>query len=174
MGRFPGLQLPTDSPRVQLQNKVGWNGERSRDDADFYTVGYSGRHTDDVLHALTVAGVSALVDVRHTPISMYKPDFSKRNLIRHLEAHGIEYVHFPDLGIPRDVRALVVGKPNRDDLWEWYDANVAESFAANLHRFFNATDHPVAMMCTELDPTACHRHRLCLALERKGLRGFDL
>jgi hypothetical protein len=29
-------------------------------------------------------------------------------------------------------------------------------------------------MCTELDPQECHRHRLCLALEHMGLRGFDL
>ena len=39
---------------------------------------------------------------------------------------------------------------------------------------FGVADHPVAFMCVELDPTACHRHRLSLALEEQGLRGFDL
>jgi hypothetical protein len=29
-------------------------------------------------------------------------------------------------------------------------------------------------MCVEIDPHECHRHRLSAALERKGLRGFDL
>jgi hypothetical protein len=30
------------------------------------------------------------------------------------------------------------------------------------------------MMCMEADPVECHRHRLFLALEKQGLRGFDL
>ena len=33
---------------------------------------------------------------------------------------------------------------------------------------------PLALMCVELDPHECHRHRLCLALERAGYRSFDL
>jgi hypothetical protein len=33
---------------------------------------------------------------------------------------------------------------------------------------------PVAMMCMECDPTECHRHRIFIALEEQGLRGFDL
>jgi hypothetical protein len=42
-----------------------------------------------------------------------------------------------------------------------------------LHRFLNL-DHPVAMMCVECDPTECHRHRIFMALENQGLRGFDI
>ena len=44
----------------------------------------------------------------------------------------------------------------------------------NLHHFLNSVDHPAALMCVETDPTECHRHRLCIALEGLGLRGFDL
>jgi hypothetical protein len=106
---------------------------------------------------------------------MYRPEFSKGNLQRFLADHGIEYAHAGHLGVPRDVRALAMDTGSRDVIWDWYDVNVAgPMMGRNLHWFFNAVEHPVALMCTELDPTACHRHRLCLALERRHLRGFDL
>ena len=85
------------------------------------------------------------------------------------------YFHAGHLGVPRTVRALAVGQNGREIIWDWYDKNVASPIMGhNLHWFFNAVDHPIALMCTELDPTACHRHRLSLALERWQLKGFDL
>lgn len=44
----------------------------------------------------------------------------------------------------------------------------------NLDGVIKALKQPAAFMCSEYDPTACHRHRLFLALERTGLRGYDL
>lgn len=175
MGRTTSLHLPTNPLPIQLSNKTLWNDGRSIEEADFYTIGYSGRTIDEVLELLTKAGVSTVVDIRHTPVSMYKPDFSKAKLVKHLAWHGIQYAHFGELGIPRDIRGLAVGQPTRDVLWDWYDRNVVRYYVGrNLDRFLNTADHPVALMCTEIDPTACHRHRLHLALERHGLRGFDL
>jgi len=169
------LALPTDSVRVQVKNKAAWNEVRSQEAADFYTISYAGRTVDDVICALRLAGVMTLVDVRHAPVSMYKPEFSKANLRRHLEESGFRYLHLPEWGIPREIRSLAIGKADRADLWEWYDRNVAECYIGqNLHYFLNFADHPVALMCLETDPTSCHRHRLGLALERLGMRGFDL
>jgi uncharacterized protein (DUF488 family) len=165
--------MPTDPVRVQIQKKRIWNDQREKSTADFFTVGYSGRTIDDFLDALKDAGVRCVFDVRHTPVSMYKPDFSKSNLQRHLAAELIDYVHMPDLGVPRDIRSKTIGHKDRAAIWEWYDAHVAEQFCGNLHRFFNSADHPIAFMCTEIDPTSCHRHRLALALEKNGLKGFD-
>ena len=160
---------------MQTQNQLNWNQERSSDTADFYTIGYSGRSIHEFICSLTEAGVACLVDVREFPVSMFKPAFSKRNLRSSLEAIGIEYLHAPDVGVPRDIRALAIGKHDRSDIWEWYDAHVIPEIAGkNLTRFFNAFQHPVALMCVELDPTACHRHRIALALESAGLRSFDL
>lgn len=175
MSQIRPLALPSDPASVQRQNKARWNEARSQESADFYTIGYAGRTIGDVIEALHTTGVTTLIDVRHAPVSMYKPDFSKTNLQRHLEAAGVLYLHFPHLGIPREIRSLAIGKESRDDLWEWYDRCVVDQFIGNnLHYFLNAADHPVALMCLETDPTSCHRHRLGLALERLGLRGFDL
>lgn len=153
---------------------MAWNELRSREDADFFTIGYSGRSKEGFLEALLEASVSTLVDVRANPVSLYKPDFSKRNLERFLADNGIDYWHQPELGVPRDVRGMAVEAASRKLIWDWYDAKVAQPLAANLHWFFNALEHPVALMCTEVDPQSCHRHRLTLALEAKRLRGFEL
>jgi uncharacterized protein (DUF488 family) len=168
------LKLPTDPIAVQTSNKCEWNAIRSIDAADFYTVGYAGRTINDFIAVLQSAGVSTVIDVRQFAVSMYKPDFSKRNLQASLRSVEIDYLHIPEWGVPREVRSLAQGEPGRERIWAWYDSNVADDFRRNLHRFFNAAEHPVALLCVELDPTACHRHRLALALEQSGLCGYDL
>ena len=169
------MKLPTASPRVQRDNKAIWNELRSLETADFYTVGYVGRSIDEFVAILRAAGIATLIDVRHTPISMYKPDFSKQNLRRHLQANSIEYLHLPQLGVPRDIRSRAAETQDRGVIWEWYDSYVVEQrFTRNLTEFFNIADHPVALMCAELDPTSCHRHRLSIGLEQHGLNSFDL
>ena len=121
--------------------------------------------------------VRTLVDIRQFPISMYRPELSKNNLARLLKKNGINYRHLPELGVPRDIRAMAIETGTRDVIWEWYDTNVIDEFfgeSQNLHYFLNCVEHPVALMCTEIDPQECHRHRLSLALERMGMSGFDL
>lgn len=175
MAEFRRLELPTDTLSVQMHNKALWNDGRSIQEADFFTFGYSGRPTGEILGLVKQAGVSTVVDIRFTPLSMYKPDFSKTNLRRIVEGHGLAYLHLPELGVPREVRAKAMRIGSRDVIWEWYDAEVVNRFVGrNLHRFLNMADHPIALMCVEIDPTACHRHRLFEALEDRGLRGFDL
>ncbi|MBI4307410.1 MAG: DUF488 domain-containing protein [Chloroflexi bacterium] len=174
MPRFQLVSLPQQSFPEQFKNKARWNGARSRRHADFYTIGYAGRNICEFVSLLNDAGISTLVDIRHTPIS-HKPEFSKAYLKRYLENNGLEYMHRPDLGVPRDVRAEAVGQKTRDIIWQWYDSYVVPRLAGrNLDEFFNWADHPVALMCVECDPSACHRHRLAIALERHGLRGYDL
>jgi uncharacterized protein (DUF488 family) len=106
---------------------------------------------------------------------MYRPELSKSNLKQSVEERGLIYEHFPELGVPRDIRARAIETGTRDVIWEWYDRYIITSYIGrNLHRFFNSIEHPVALMCVEIDPRECHRHRLALALEGMGLIGYDL
>jgi uncharacterized protein (DUF488 family) len=169
------LKLPEKTKDEQKQSKLSWNSEHCTSAPDFYTIGYSGRTINDFIDVLRNAGVATLVDIRFAPVSRFKPEFSKNNLKRSLENNGIAYLHRPDWGVPRDIRAFSIGKQTREDIWIWYDANVLPNVAKrNLDEFFNSMEHPVAFMCVEYDPTECHRHRLFLGLERQGLRGCDL
>lgn len=167
------LNLPTAPVKQQIASKAEWNESRSPEHADFFTFGYSGRKTDEILECLKQHGVRTVIDVRQNPVSMYRPELSKNNLAHLLEKNGILYAHVPELGVPRDIRAKAIETGTRDVIWTWYDSNVVACFL-NLHSFMNGFEHPVALMCTEIDPHECHRHRLALALESMGLNGFDL
>jgi uncharacterized protein (DUF488 family) len=168
------LKLPGVSAKRQAENRHLWNDARSADTADFFTIGYTGRRTEDLLGALVTNGVQTLVDIRQNPVSMYRPDLSKTNLRRLAEGRGLRYVHLPELGVPRDIRAKAIETGSRDVIWRWYDEHVVSQYLKHLDRFLNGLEHPVALMCVEIDPRECHRHRLFLALESHGLRGFEI
>lgn len=169
------LKLPSASARQQTDNKFLWNDSRSPADADFFTIGYTGRGIKELLGLLEAAGVMTLVDVRENAVSMYRPELSKTNLKRIVEEHGLHYSHIPELGVPRDIRAKAIKTGSRDVIWEWYDRYVVTPYLGrNLHRFLNGIEHPIALMCVEIDPRECHRHRLSMALETMGLHGYDL
>jgi uncharacterized protein (DUF488 family) len=159
--------------KQQIASKAEWNESRTPEHADFFTFGYSGRKTDEILALLRRYDVRTVIDVRQNPVSMYRPELSKSNLAHLLEENGMLYAHVPELGVPRDIRAKAIETGTREVIWTWYDSNVVASFL-NLHSFLNGFEHPVALMCTEIDPHECHRHRLSLALESMGLSGFDL
>lgn len=170
------LKLPEKSVNGQRQSKILWNEEHCpQGESDFYTIGYSGRTITDFIDTLKKANVATLVDIRFAPVSRYKPEFSKNNLKRSLEENGITYVHRPEWGVPRDVRADSIGEDTREKIWSWYDTYVVPMVVKkNVDEFFNSMEHPVAFMCVEYDPTECHRHRLALGFERLGLKGYDL
>jgi len=175
MSQAHRLNLPAASPKQQLENKCIWNDARSAEHADFFTIGYTGRKTEEIIATLKANGVMTLVDIRQNPVSMYRPELSKSNFAQLLEDNGLHYVHFPQLGVPRDIRAKAVESGSRVVIWEWYDQHVLRSFLGrNLHFLLNCVEHPAAFMCVEIDPRECHRHRLFLALEKMGLKGFDL
>lgn len=168
------LKLPTRKASERLESKALWNEARSVEQADFYTIGYEGRTTDNLVSALIDAQVKTLLDIRYTPLSMYRPELSKTNFQKRIEGSGMVYLHAQECGVPKDIRAKSIATGTRDTIWDWYDANVVNRlFEFNLHWFLNL-EHPVAMMCVECDPEECHRHRIFLALEKNGLRGFDL
>lgn len=168
------LALPSAPARQQEENREVWNSTRSEENADFFTLGYTGRKLEVIIEELKEHGVQTLVDIRCNPVSMYRPELSKNNLDHILSRHGIIYVHIPELGVPRDIRAKAIESGTRAVIWEWYD-KVLESFlGGNLHFFLNGFDYPIALMCTEIDPHECHRHRLSLALERMGMSGYDI
>jgi uncharacterized protein (DUF488 family) len=174
MPQINRLNLPSAPAKKQIENREIWNDLRPPENADFFTIGYTGRKTAEIVLALKNHGIGTLVDIRYNPVSMYRPELSKNNLSRLLSEQGIAYAHVPQLGVPRDIRAKAIETGSRDIIWEWYDGVVATFLGGNLHFFLNGFEHPVALMCTEIDPCECHRHRLSLALEEMGMRGCEI
>jgi uncharacterized protein (DUF488 family) len=107
------------------------------------------------MKVLVDAGVSALVDVRENAMSR-KPGLSKRALADRCRANGIEYLHEPTLGNPRE---------NRDDFRSGgaggrstYEKHLRATGTDALRRVASMLkDRTVALLCFEADPSACHR-----------------
>jgi uncharacterized protein (DUF488 family) len=161
--------------KKEIEGKEAWNGTRSASGADAFTAGLSGRPVADLVDLLYHAGVRTVVDVRRNPVARFRPEVSRSNLAASVEGAGMVYVHAPQLGVPRDVRAKAVAAGRRVSVWIWYDAHVVgPALERGARAFLSDFQSPVVFVCMELDPHGCHRHRLALALEQEGLRTFDL
>ncbi len=115
------LKLPSNSAKAKVENKALWNEARSAASADFFTFGYEGRKTPEIVQSLREACVKCVLDIRYNPVSMYRPELSKSNLQSLLEANGIEYLHVREWGVPREIRARAIDTGTRDTIWQWYD-----------------------------------------------------
>src|SRR4051794_828857 len=92
------LNVPAAPVKQQVANKAAWNESRLSQAADFFTFGYSGRTTEEILDSLKRHGVRTILDVRRNPISRYRPEVSKKNFARLLEENGMSYRHLPEFG----------------------------------------------------------------------------
>jgi hypothetical protein len=166
----PRIDLPTQTLETQIFNKAMWNLARVGK-FDFYTIGYEKRTIEQFVGLLKAAKVATLWDVRKNPISQYKPEFNKEALKETVTKNDIGYAHRQELGVPTETRRKLEETQDYDWFFKEYDAKILH----NLDKIdLKAYASPIAMMCVEFDPTRCHRHRIALALEKKGLKGYDL
>jgi uncharacterized protein (DUF488 family) len=131
------------------------------------TVGYQNRAVDDLIVTLRDTEVKVLVDVRLTPLSR-KAGLSKHRLAARLRDAGIDYVHQPALGNPRD---------NRDAFRRGDEAAVARYRAVlrtpegqgALDQLLRLANQRVALLCFEHDAAQCHRTLVADALVEAGV-----
>ncbi|MFX0097491.1 MAG: ParB/RepB/Spo0J family partition protein [Candidatus Hodarchaeota archaeon] len=168
----PRIELPKEPIEVQIFNKTMWNLGRI-EKRDFYTTGYEMKTPQQFLELLEKAGVRTVVDVRAEPRSVEKEEFDKEGLERLLKGKGIEYKHFPSLGVPPDAKKRLEETGDFKKFFRWYDNNVLKNGPLDSKEF-ETLEKPIAIMCMKFDPTKCYRHRIALALEKKGLKGFDM
>jgi uncharacterized protein (DUF488 family) len=134
---------------------------------DFVTAGSSGKEPKELLRLLRrpVFAVRQLIDIRANPNSPHTPLWDRAPLERTVLRAGLTYLARPDLGVPRELRSQRKNGAMADaELFRWYDRNVATREA--VRALGSALAEPSVLLCTELGPSFCHRHRLALALEK--------
>ncbi len=134
------------------------NAIDSRESTCLLTVGHSNHSLDHFLELLQKHQIQVLVDTRSSPYSRYSSQFNREAIQAAIECAGMKYLF---LG------AELGGRPDGD---EFYDGDgyvlynrVAESprFLQGIRRLEIGTrQFRVAVMCSEEDPTGCHRHLL--------------
>ncbi len=123
-----------------------------------FTIGYGSRDLETFLAVLKENEIKYLIDVRTSPYSSYKPEFTKQALQNSLEAQGIRYLYMGDSlgGQPKDDACYRHGKVDYE--------KVAEQpfFLEGIKRLCEAShqEQRVALMCSEGKPENCHRSKL--------------
>ena len=123
-----------------------------------WTVGHSNHTVERFLELLGEHGIEVVVDVRSAPHSSYSKHFSQAPLRRSLKDAGLSYLFMGrELG----------GRPSEPEFYDeegcvlYAELAATERFRGGLRRLVDgARRYRVALMCSEENPTSCHRYRL--------------
>jgi uncharacterized protein (DUF488 family) len=121
---------------------------------ELFTIGYSPHTLDSFLHVLSKHEITALVDVRSSPYSQYKPEFNQESLKDFLIKHNISYVFLGDYCGARieDSSCYINGKV------DYLLVAKNQKFREGLERIKKGMEnYRIALMCAEKDPITCHR-----------------
>jgi len=121
-----------------------------------YTVGYEKRTLTQFLEELRANGVAVLIDVREIAHSR-KKGFAKTALRTGLEDAGIAYLHFKELGSPKELRNKYRRDGDFPSFARAYQSSVIHRKGA-LPRLREAINgKKCCLLCYEDDPARCHR-----------------
>jgi len=123
-----------------------------------HSIGYGTRTLEQLVAVLQAHHIEFLLDVRTSPYSKFKPEFSREALAAALKRHGLRYVFMGDSlgGQPRDADCYVDGKVDYDKVRQ------QDFFRTGLERLRKAHEQGlrVVLMCSEGKPEQCHRSKM--------------
>jgi len=126
---------------------------------NFFTIGYQGRGQAEMLSLIQdTHDVNILVDVRASARSI-QSDFRGEALGRSCNSRGMKYCHEPALGVPFQVRELIMASPNLESLRPEY-LKIMDANGEDLERLaglIQSDQNRACLMCFERDPEKCHR-----------------
>ncbi len=143
-----------------------------RSEHGIVTIGYEGLSVDQFLMKVISHRISCVADVRRNAFSR-KVGFS-RNLGQILEKFGIEYVHFPELGVPSYLRRNLNSSEDYENLLKVYEKDVESRRDMIETIFVMGSAKKVAVMCFEADVRSCHRGVIGRKLRELGAQVVDL
>ncbi len=133
-----------------------------------YSLGYEKKTIDEFIEKLKTANVSILLDVREYAWS-YKQNFRKNKLSTSLSQAGIEYIHVPSAGNPKNIRKKYV-KP--ETVLKKYKVFL-QNTGSGMEELKNAISKAkklkknICLTCFEKDHQSCHRSILLDELKKE-------
>ena len=137
-----------------------------------WTIGHSTRNIDFFISLLEENGIKLLADVRSWPGSRRYPHFNREALAESLNAHGIRYQHFPELGGKRKPKPDSRNTAWRNASFRGYaDHMETDEFHQGMERLLDvaARTGPTAIMCAEAVWWRCHRSLVSDCLKSSGI-----
>ncbi|QZH75638.1 MAG: DUF488 domain-containing protein [Erythrobacter sp.] len=122
-----------------------------------HTIGYARATQDALVSALVAARIELLADVRALPLSR-RAGFSKTSLKAAVEAAGMSYRHFRDLGTPKEGRDAA----RRGDYVTLQQVfagqlELPEAMAQMAELTTLARERRTCLLCYCEEPDHCHR-----------------
>jgi len=142
------------------------------DKVTLFTIGYEGISLEEYLNRLLKNDVKVLVDVRNNPLSM-KYGFSKNQMQHYCGNLGIQYMHFPEVGIHSKQRQELNTQADYDKLFAVYRKNNLTKTTVSQIKILNLLKEykRIALTCFEANICQCHRKHLAEAIAT--LPNFD-
>jgi uncharacterized protein (DUF488 family) len=137
---------------------------------NIFSIGHSNHPIDKFVSLLKQNNIELVVDTRSQPYSKFAPQYSSISIEELLKKEGIEYLFLGrELG----------GRPQESEFYDseghvlyWKLANAPRLREGVQRLEEEAKTKRIAIMCSEEDPTCCHR-RLLVGKVLSG-RGTDL
>ncbi len=151
---------PEELKEIDKARPKGWK-------TILFTIGYEGISLEEYLNRLLKNDVRILVDVRNNPLSM-KYGFSKSQLKKFCEGLGIQYLHFPEVGILSEQRQELNTQIDYDKLFSIYrKSNLVKTKPTQTTILNLLRQHErIALTCFEANICQCHRKHLAEAIEK--------
>lgn len=127
--------------------------------SSLYSIGHGHKAIEEFIAELLAYDIRFLIDVRSVPFSKWAPQFNQGNIENYLKKYSIRYAYMGD---------SIGGRPLNDSCYDEDGYLLYERMAAfpqfkdGLQRLINANTlgYKVAVMCSETDPSQCHRSKL--------------
>jgi uncharacterized protein (DUF488 family) len=131
-----------------------------------YTIGHGVLPIEELLRLIRSFGVDLVVDVRSQPFSRRASHFNREALGCVLGEHGVAYRWVPELGgRPEADLRTDAGAPDYERMAATTETAHALDKLADV-----AARRTVAILCSESQPTECHRSRMLEPeLARRGI-----
>lgn len=127
-------------------------------ESTIFSIGHGNKSVERFISELRSFNIDYLVDVRSKPYSKRNADFNRDMLEHHLSAAGIRYVYMGDVlgGLPSDSSCYTRGHIDYGKMAG------TSSFIVGLQRIVTANNKGIrlCLMCSESDPSMCHRSKL--------------
>lgn len=168
---YPWYTINSKTPKIKISSDM------SKSFPAIYTIGYEGLSVEAFFNILLQNGIRTVIDVRNTPLSR-KYGFSKGSLSNLCHRFDIQYVHFPQLGVPSVFRLNIktFGKTEYQHLADMYEQEILNTEnQAKKEVIYLLKKQPSVFLCFERIPAKCHRQRLATVLAQiTGLKVYDL
>lgn len=129
---------------------------------DLFTIGHSNYEVNYFINIVKKYKINCIVDVRSIPYSKYSPQYNKENIKKLLKINKINYIYMgKEFGAMRTAKTLYTKEGYVDFEKVKYD----KDFKLGINRVKVGVEkgYNIAFMCSEKNPTDCHR---CILIGR--------